>query len=49
MAQQVSVQQMLQSSLIELPITQLADRVNTEMNDNPALEAESPYDTVGHP
>ena len=45
MAQQISVQQMLQSSLMELPITQLADRVNTEMNDNPALEAESPYDT----
>jgi RNA polymerase sigma-54 factor len=34
----------LQSSLIELPVAQLVDRINTEMNDNPALEVESPYD-----
>ena len=41
-AQSISQQQMLVSSLVELPITQLADRINTEMNDNPALEVESP-------
>ena len=46
LVQQISVQQMLQSSLMELPITQLADRVNTEMNDNPALEVESSYDVA---
>ena len=40
--QSISQQQMLVSSLVELPITQLADRINTEMNDNPALEVESP-------
>ena len=34
----------MQSSLIELPVAQLVDRINTEMNDNPALETESPYD-----
>ena len=42
LAQSISQQQMLVSSLVELPITQLADRINTEMNDNPALEIESP-------
>ena len=42
LAQSISQQQMLVSSLVELPITQLADRINTEMNDNPALEVESP-------
>ena len=40
----ISQQQLLQSSLIELPVAQLVDRINTEMNDNPALEIESPYD-----
>ena len=33
-----SQQQLLQAQLTELPITQLIERVNTEMNDNPALE-----------
>ena len=42
LAQSISQQQMLVSSLVELPISQLADRINTEMNDNPALEIESP-------
>ena len=42
LAQAISQQQMLVSALVELPITQLADRINTEMNDNPALEVESP-------
>ena len=44
LSQVVSRQQLLQASLVELPLMQLVDRVNTEMNDNPALELESPYD-----
>ncbi|SEE23964.1 RNA polymerase factor sigma-54 [Prevotella sp. lc2012] len=40
-AQSFSHQQLLQASLVELPVTQLLDRINTEMNDNPALESES--------
>ncbi len=44
LGQTFSQQQLLQSSLIELPVAQLVDRINTEMNDNPALEVESPYD-----
>ncbi len=42
--QSVTVQQLLQAHLIELPINQLVDRVNMEMNDNPALEVETPGD-----
>ena len=38
LAQSISHQQLLQASLVELPITQLVDRINTEMNDNPALD-----------
>ena len=43
-SQSFSQQQLLQAQLVELPITQLIERVNTEMNDNPALEVstESP-------
>jgi len=44
LGQTFSQQQLLQSSLIELPVAQLVDRINTEMNDNPALESEAPYD-----
>ena len=44
LSQVISHQQLLQASLVELPLMQLVDRVNTEMNDNPALEQESPYD-----
>ena len=36
--QSISQQQLLVSQLVELPIAQLAERINTEMNDNPALE-----------
>ena len=39
-----SHQQLLQASLVELPLMQLVDRINTEMNDNPALESETGYD-----
>ena len=36
--QTVSQQQLLQSQLVELPIQQLVERIETEMHDNPALE-----------
>ena len=49
LSQIVSRQQLLQASLVELPLMQLVDRVNTEMNDNPALELESPYDYAEGP
>ena len=42
--QAFSHQQLLQASLVELPITQLMDRITMEMNDNPALETASPGD-----
>ncbi len=44
LGQTISHQQMLQSALIELPVAQLVDRINLEMNDNPALEAGSSND-----
>ena len=42
LGQTISHQQLLQASLVELPLTQLVDRINTEMNDNPALEPATP-------
>ena len=39
--QTVSQQQMLQSQLVELPITQFLERIETEMHDNPALESQT--------
>jgi RNA polymerase sigma-54 factor len=36
--QSISQQQLLQSQLVELPLQQLAERIETEMHDNPALE-----------
>ena len=44
--QTFSHQQLLQASLVELPVTQLVDRINTEMNDNPALETDASYDSA---
>jgi len=38
LTQSVTKQQLLLSQLIELPVSQLRDRVTTEMDDNPALE-----------
>lgn len=38
LAQSITKQQLLQAQLTELPITQLMERVNAEMDDNPALE-----------
>jgi RNA polymerase sigma-54 factor len=43
--QSVTQQQLLQAQLIEMPITQLLDRVNAEMDDNPALEVNTDEDT----
>ena len=42
LGQSISHQQLLQASLVELPLMQLVDRINTEMNDNPALEPAAP-------
>ena len=39
--QSISQQQLLQSQLVELPIQQLMERIETEMHDNPALETSS--------
>ena len=39
--QGISQQQLLQSQLVELPIQQLMERIETEMHDNPALETSS--------
>ncbi len=38
LVQSISAQQLLQSQLVELPVAQLIERIETEMNDNPALE-----------
>lgn len=47
--QSITQRQFLLSRLTELPIAQLVDRINTEANDNPALETErhdDNYDTT---
>ena len=38
LTQSITQQQLLQAQLTELPITQLLERIKTEMDDNPALE-----------
>ena len=38
LTQSVSQQQLLQAQLVELPLAQLQERINAEMDDNPALE-----------
>ena len=38
LTQNITQQQLLQAQLTELPITQLLERINMEMDDNPALE-----------
>lgn len=45
--QTISAQQLLQAQLVELPITQLMERIETEMHDNPALETSSEEDWPG--
>ena len=44
LTQSITQQQLLQAQLVELPVAQLLERINTEMDDNPALEmsTESP-------
>ncbi|MCR5271056.1 MAG: RNA polymerase factor sigma-54 [Prevotella sp.] len=39
--QSISQQQLLNSQLVELPLQQFIERVNTEMHDNPALEQQT--------
>jgi len=41
LSQSISAQQLLQAQLVELPLTQLLERIETEMHDNPALETSS--------
>lgn len=38
LTQSISQQKLLQAQLMELPVAQLVERINTEMDDNPALE-----------
>ena len=38
LTQSITQQQLLQAQLTELPVAQLLERVNAEMDDNPALE-----------
>ena len=44
LSQSITQQQLLHAQLVELPVTQLAERVNAEMDDNPALEVMQPDD-----
>ena len=44
LAQSITQQQLLHAQLVELPIAQLVERVNTEMDDNPAIEVAAPGD-----
>lgn len=46
LTQSITQQQLLQAQLVELPIGQLVERINTEMDDNPALEADGPNDSA---
>ena len=48
LAQNISQLQLLQAQLTELPLAQLIERINAEMDDNPALEPspEAPLDTL---
>ncbi len=43
--QSITQQQLLQAQLIELPVAQLLERVNAEMDDNPALEVNTDEDS----
>jgi RNA polymerase sigma-54 factor len=44
--QRLSQQQMLQVKLLEMPLTELEQSVNAELDDNPALETSSPDDAL---
>jgi len=41
LSQAITQQQLLHSQLVELPLPQLLERIDTEMNDNPALESDA--------
>ena len=44
LAQSITQQQLLHAQLVELPIAQFVERVNAEMDDNPAIEVAGPGD-----
>ena len=44
--QRLSAQQMLQVHMLEMPLTELEENINAELDDNPALEASSPDDAL---
>ena len=44
--QRLSAQKMLQVKLLEMPLTELEDSINAELDDNPALESENPDDML---
>ena len=46
--QKLSAQQMLQVKLLEMPLTELEDSINAELDDNPALESENPDDMLAN-
>lgn len=45
--QRLSAQQMLVVKLLEMPINELEDSINTELDDNPALESADSEDALG--
>ncbi len=45
--QGISVQQLLLAQLVELPMQQMAERIETELHDNPALEKKANDDDYG--
>lgn len=44
--QRLSQQQMLQVRLLEMPLTELEESVNAELDDNPAMESSEPDDAL---
>lgn len=44
--QKLSAQQMLQVKMLEMPLNELEDNINAELDDNPALETENPDDAL---
>ena len=48
LSQSISQQQLLQATLVELPVAQLMERIQTEMDDNPALEVSTGEEEEWH-
>lgn len=44
--QRLSAQQMLQVKMLEMPLNELENNINAELDDNPALETENPDDAL---